>query len=103
MRLSAPERNKLPAVRATGRHLRSSPPNSSSLDVVAQGFRLALHFSKPVLHNIADRYDANQSLTIHDRNVAELARGHLLHDGAHSIALRADRHFARHDLGDWRC
>src|SRR5262252_7856177 len=66
---------------ATGRRPRYSlmQPSSGGLDVIAQRFGLALHLAEPMLHDIADRYDANQSLLIDDRNVAELARGHLLH------------------------
>ena len=55
------------------------------LDVVAQRRLLALHLLKPVLHDVADRDDADQPALLDHRQMAELALGHPLHHRADRV------------------
>src|ERR1700723_3251476 len=71
------------------------------LDVVVQCLRFALHLSESVLHNVADRYDANEPLLFNHWHVAELARGHLLHNGVYGLGQSAGRFRTRHDARKW--
>jgi flavin reductase (DIM6/NTAB) family NADH-FMN oxidoreductase RutF len=71
---------------------------SRCLDIVAQCRGLSLHFVHAVLDHVADRDDADHLILLDDRNVAELARRHPLHDRADSLRLAACDDLARHHL-----
>src|SRR5262245_9731034 len=63
--------------------------DSRRLDVVAQGFGLALHIRKPLLDHVADRYDADQAILRQHGDVAESPMRHPLHDVADLVGLAA--------------
>src|SRR6266446_6133682 len=65
---------------------------------VAQSRGLFLHFLQAMLDDVADRDDADHLILLDDRNVAELARRHPLHDRADSLRLAAYDDIARHHL-----
>ena len=71
---------------------------SRRLYIVAQGCGFLLHFVQAVLNHIADRYDADDLILLYDRNMPELAVGHALHDGAHSLVLTTGDNLAGHHL-----
>src|SRR5712671_6922809 len=71
---------------------------SRCLDIVAQCRGLLLHFAQAVLDDVADRDDADHLILLDDRNVAELARRHPLHERADSLRLVAYDDIARHHL-----
>src|SRR5947209_5552278 len=71
---------------------------SRCLDIVAQCRGLLLHFAQAMLDDVADRDDADYLILLDDRNVAELARRHPLHDRADSLRLAAYDDIARHHL-----
>src|SRR5262249_19758331 len=71
---------------------------SRCLDIVTQCRGLLLHFVQAVLDDVADRDDADHLILLDDRNVAELACRHPLHDRADGLRLAACDDLARHHL-----
>src|SRR5579863_430852 len=81
----------------------SPAPRRSALcreDVVAHRRGLALHVLQPVLDHVADRNDSDQAALLDDRDMAELALGHALHDAADGLALITRLDLAGHRLAD---
>src|SRR5215471_15666506 len=77
----------------------SGPPGASRcLDIFTQCRGLLLHFVQAVLDDVADRDDADHLILLDDRNVAELACRHLLHDRADGLRRAACDDIARHHL-----
>src|ERR1700731_894106 len=71
------------------------------LDVVVQPLGFALHTLERVLDHVADRHDADEPLLLNHGHVAELAYGHLLHNGVPALGLNAGRYLTRHDPRQW--
>ena len=69
-------------------------------DVLAQRVGLALDLLEPPLHHVADRDDADEPALLHDRKMAEFARGHPLHDRRDGVGFGAGHHLARHHRRD---
>ena len=72
-------------------------PLLGRLNVVAERLGFVLHLHEPVLDHVSDRHDADESLLLNHRDMAEFACRHPLHDGTDSLRLTAGGHLARHD------
>jgi len=68
------------------------------MDIVAQRSGFLLHFVQAVLDDVSDRDNAHDLILLDDRDVAELARRHALHDRFYRLGLAAGDDFARHHL-----
>src|SRR5690606_25534474 len=69
-------------------------------DIFPERVVLALELREPVLHHVADRYDAGEPPAIEHRHMAEAVLGHALHEVRDRLVFRAGHHVARHGAGD---
>src|SRR5690606_26152555 len=69
---------------------------SRRCDVFPDLVRLALDLLDPSLHDIADRYQSGQSPLVLDRQMAEAAARHDLHDFINGVAFVAGRYPCGH-------
>ena len=65
---------------------------------VTQRGGFLLDFLEPVFDHVADRHHADHLFVLDHRQVAELARGHQLHQNPDGIRLAAGDDLARHHL-----